>query len=323
VSVSIITRTLGRDCLADAAAAVAAQTLAPLEWVVVDAAGEGLAPPPAGAVPVRVVSTGTRLPRSRAANAGLDAARGDRLLVLDDDDLIAPAHLEHLALALDANPSARVAYSDWEALEAPDSRVGGHAPAFSPLLLARRNLFPPHAALFDARLVRDAGCRFDETLEYFEDWDFWLALARHGPFVHSPGCTATYRTFLSQSGIHGHGQGATDPRIDGDHGRIRARYREDTRRLEDAQAARKAAARDAYRRADLPRAAEGWSAAHLADPDDAEPIAGYADVAVRAGDLVTARAILGQGLARLPGRPALAERLAEVEARLASGPPAE
>lgn len=307
--ISVITRTLGRDCLAEAGASVAAQSLAPFEWIVVDAAGNGLAPPAAGGVPVRVVSTGERLPRSRAANAGLAAARGDLLLILDDDDLLLPGHLAHLAQALAANPGARLAYSDWEARVSPDQRWGGHAPPFSHLLLCRQNLFPPHAALFDASLVRERGLRVDEGLEYFEDWDFWLAAARLTPFVHSPQCTAIYRTYLSESGIHAHGRADADPRLAQDSATIRGRYRDDRDRLGAAQRARMDAALAAAERGDLAASASLWNDAHIADPFDPEPITRYAELAFRAGDPAAARQVLEAGIARLPDEPSLRESL--------------
>ena len=307
--ISVITRTLGRDCLAEAGASVAAQSLRPAEWVVVDAAGAGLAPPSAGAVPVRVVSTGARLPRSRAANLGLAAARGDLLMILDDDDLLLPGHLAHLSQALAADPDARLAYSDWEARVSPDERWGGHAPPFSHLLLCRQNLFPPHAALFDASLVRERGLRVDEGLEYFEDWDFWLAAARLTRFVHSPQCTAVYRTWLSQSGIHAHGRADADPRLAKDAETIRQRYRDDRERLVAEQRARMAAAHAEAARGDFAASAALWNAAHVADPFDPEPITRYAELAFRAGDRAAARQVLEAGIARLPDEPSLRESL--------------
>ena len=66
--VTILTRTLGRPCLPDAAASVAAQTWRPIEWLVVDAAGTGLDAPAAGDVDVRVVGSGEPMLRARAAN---------------------------------------------------------------------------------------------------------------------------------------------------------------------------------------------------------------------------------------------------------------
>ncbi|CAG0965586.1 hypothetical protein BURK1_00948 [Burkholderiales bacterium] len=318
--ISVITRTLGRDCLADAAASVAAQTLRPLEWVVVDAAGSGLVPPPAGDVPVHVVSTGARMLRSPAGNAAFDSARGERFLVLDDDDLILPGHLEHLSAALDAAPGARAAYSDWEEEVAPGERRGGHAPPYSHLLLTRRNLFPPHAVLFDAELTRIDGCRYDVGLDFFDDWDLWLSIARRTRFVHSPRCTAVYRTGLSRSGVHDRGSAHVDPRLESDLAAVRARYRDDRERLEREQRERKEAAILATTRGDLAAGARLWSEAHLADPLDVAPVVAYAELAVRAGDLAAARSVLEDAVARMPGARGLRRRLGEV--RAAMGEPA-
>ena len=307
--VSIITRTLGRPTLPEAAACVAAQTWRPLEWVVVDAAGTAGAAPAGGVGRGRGVPPGRHLPRARGANGGRRPAGGDLLLVLDDDDLILPGHLAHLAQALAANPDARLAYSDWEARVNEADRWGGHAPPFSHLLLCRQNLFPPHAALFDASLVRERGLRVDEGLEFFEDWDFWLAAARLTRFVHSPQCTAVYRTYLSQSGIHAHGRADADPRLAGDSATIRERYRDDRERLGAAQRARIDAAVGEAKRGDLAASAAMWNEAHIADPFDPEPITRYAELAFRAGDRAVARQVLEAGIARLPDEPSLRESL--------------
>jgi len=112
--VSIITRTLGRATIAETAASVAAQTYRPLEWVVVDAGGKGVAVPPAGDVPTRVVGTGGKLLKGAAANVGIDAARGRYVTLLDDDDLIRPLHVENLQQVIASSPGARVAHADME-----------------------------------------------------------------------------------------------------------------------------------------------------------------------------------------------------------------
>src|SRR5439155_14919890 len=73
--VSVVTRTLGRPCLADVAASLSDQTHRPLQWVIVNASGQPLeAVPSAAGVATLVVSEGRRLPRAQALNAGLAAA---------------------------------------------------------------------------------------------------------------------------------------------------------------------------------------------------------------------------------------------------------
>lgn len=296
--VSIVTRTLGRPTLEDTRGSVAAQTYRPLEWVVVDAAGSGLAVAPAGDVATRVVGTGGRLLRSAAANAGLAAARGSYVLLLDDDDLILPLHIENLQRAIAATPSARVAHSDMELQVARGEPAKFLASAFSALKLCSQNLFAPVSVLFDAGLVRDVGCRFDEGLDTFEDWDLWLQFAQHTAFVRSPTPTAVYRLYLSQSGADRAGTPDADPRCTADQATVVARYQDRRLRLEREQAARREAARAAEARRDLPAAAEGWRVAAVADPYDLEALGKYARFAFIAGEPMAASIAL-QRLAEL------------------------
>ncbi len=316
LAVSIVTRTLGRPCLAEAAASVRGQIHRPLEWIVVDAAGTDLAPPSAGDVPVRVVGTGRRLYRSAAANLGLMAATGDYLLILDDDDLLQPDHIAGLASVLAANPGARVAYSDVEVWTGESERGGFYAHQYSRLQLARRNLFPPLAALFDARLVREAGCRVDETLDYFEDWDFWQQLAQHATFVRNPRRTAIYRVHLSESGILNVGTAAADPRCDDDHARIVDRYAPLRASLESERDGLKRDAREAAAGGDLPAAARCWSEAFAIDPYDVEILGSYGELAFRAGSHEVARSVLERAAALAPGDAAIRWNLALVLAAL-------
>lgn len=304
--VSVITRTLGRPCLAEAAAAVAAQTWRPLEWVVVDAAGAGLAPPPAGDVAVRTVSTGGRMLRSRALNAGLDGATGVRALILDDDDLLLPHAIARLAAALDTSPEHKLAYGDVHV----DN--GGAAPAsryrfeYSELWLTTRNLFPPNAALFELQWLRDRGIRVDETLDWFEDWDFWLAVSEHTRFLHVREFTAVYRAHLSQSGVLDVDDPGADPRIR-EHGSVVAR-RAIRRRW--ALQARHDALKEAARLLEADRrwteAAAAWAGAHAEFHYDPEPILRYAAIARRAGDMKAARAALVRGCRLMPDDASLA-----------------
>jgi lipopolysaccharide biosynthesis protein len=55
------------------------------------------------------------------------------------------------------------------------------------------NYLPIHGVMFDRGLVVDGGCRFDQAFQAYEDWDFWLQLARHSDFLHVDKVTAVYR----------------------------------------------------------------------------------------------------------------------------------
>jgi GT2 family glycosyltransferase len=104
--VSVIVRTRNRrELLPQALASVQAQTWRPLELVVVNDGGVPVADllPPAGdefsVVGIDLERCGGR---SNAANRGLDAARGDWLIFLDDDDWFDADHIETLVGALTA-----------------------------------------------------------------------------------------------------------------------------------------------------------------------------------------------------------------------------
>jgi hypothetical protein len=54
------------------------------------------------------------------------------------------------------------------------------------------NYIPIHAALF-SRAIVDGGCRMDESLDLYEDWDFWLQASAFGDFAFADHLSAAYR----------------------------------------------------------------------------------------------------------------------------------
>lgn len=195
--ISVIVRSMGRPSLAAALASIAAQQQSPVEVLLVNALGPGHGPPPAaaGAHPLRWIDLGRALPRSAAANAGLDAASGPWVIFLDDDDVFLPGHLSRLAAALSVHRDAVAAYADVEyGRQGAAGWASEHvfAADFDPLRLRFENFLPLHAVLVDRGAEAVRRCRFDEQIDLFEDWDWWLQLTRLGPFVRVPGVSARY-----------------------------------------------------------------------------------------------------------------------------------
>ncbi|ODU10514.1 MAG: hypothetical protein ABS84_03920 [Rubrivivax sp. SCN 71-131] len=199
--VSIIIRSMDRPSLDEAMQSVADQTYASVEIVVVNAKGPGHRPLGIhwGQRPVRWVDLDVPLPRSRAANAGLDAAAGHWVGFLDDDDILFPEHLQELTRALAADPSQRCAYANtrvefYQDGEDRPSSVYEQRQAFDRYRLWGRNFLPIHCVLFERSLLAQ-GCRVDESLDVYEDWDFWSQLSRHTEFLHVDRTTCCYRNF--------------------------------------------------------------------------------------------------------------------------------
>lgn len=195
--VSVIVRSVDRPTLSEALESVAAQTYPNIEVLLVNAKGGGHSPVAhfGGRLVMRLIETGAPLSRSRAANVGLDAARGEFVAFLDDDDTIDPDHLSQLVATLRKEGDGVVAYAGVRCMDRNDpehkiSCVFGE-PLESRAKLLAGNFIPSHAPLFPRRLLEN-GARFDETLDVYEDWDFWLQLAGRARFVYLDRISATY-----------------------------------------------------------------------------------------------------------------------------------
>lgn len=198
---SVIIRSMDRPTLDRALASVAAQTYPHIEAVVVAACGEGhrALPQRVGRFPLRLVRSDVRLPRPQAANAGLDAARGELMNLLDDDDDWLAHHAETLVRALEVTPEAGLAYSQSHLLDVNERPYAVFGKPFDPLAMFYDPLFDPPAAMFRRSLI-EAGVRFDDQLGTLEDVDFWIQCSLRSRFVRVPGVTCRVRPAIGTSG---------------------------------------------------------------------------------------------------------------------------
>lgn len=111
--VSVVIRSMDRPSLQRALASVAAQGYLHIEVITAGACGASHRDllQTCGPFPLKLRRSDHPLPRAEAANAGLDAARGDWINLLDDDDVFLPEHVSSLMDILSENPDARLAYA--------------------------------------------------------------------------------------------------------------------------------------------------------------------------------------------------------------------
>lgn len=115
---------------------------------------------------------------SKASNTGLEFAKGDYLLLLDQDDMLHPDALKCVAYYLEQNPNARVLYTDEDKIDAKGNHHTPHfKPAFNPDLLYSHN-YMSHLGGYQRELVEKVG-GFREGYEGSQDYDLLLRCLEH------------------------------------------------------------------------------------------------------------------------------------------------
>ena len=125
-----------------------------------------------------------------ARNRGIEAARGDVLAFLDDDDLWHPEKLALQLGRLDATPRAAVV-SCLSALVDADGRLlgwrlGGRPEGDVYREMLEWDMVSGGSVALVARYPLEEAGGFDVSLPDRADWDLWIRLARRHPFASVP-----------------------------------------------------------------------------------------------------------------------------------------
>jgi glycosyltransferase involved in cell wall biosynthesis len=182
---SVVIPTYGRPrYLTEAVESVLAQTVEDLECVVVDDASPDPIDVPSDPR-VRVVTRRANGGSAAARNSGLDAATGEFVAFLDDDDVFAPDRLE-LALTGFDHADVSLCWTRWiDGGDRPGRELHGDV---RDVIL---DDLVPHVGATAVR--RSVTPRFDERVRCCEDIDWWLRLAHAAPVATTPGYGHLYR----------------------------------------------------------------------------------------------------------------------------------
>jgi len=167
----------GGRYLPETLACIFAQTRAPDEILVVDdgstddATRALLVNPPPRVRVLRKSNAGT----GPARNTGVENTTGNLILMLDDDDLIAPECIEKMEKTLHAHPEASFVYSQMQLFGEKNELI--IVPRFNPYLELNENQCVYMAMI--RRSVFNNGLRYPRIRGY-EDWSFWLSCVEKG-----------------------------------------------------------------------------------------------------------------------------------------------
>ncbi len=149
---------------------------------------------------IRYLNSAHSIGQAAARNAALDAARGDVLAFLDDDDIFLPHHLAMLVGGLRTS-NAGFAYAASELVKEEVSNATrmelertpmfpGHR--YSRNILLVRNFIPINSWAVRRECIDQAG-GFDEDLRCLEDWELLLRLSAHFSFHQMTEVTSEVR----------------------------------------------------------------------------------------------------------------------------------
>jgi len=185
-AVSIVTRTKDRPLfLKRAAESVRGQRFTDWEWIVVNDAG-AREPVDQIAASARVIHRERSTGMEAASNAGLREARGEFVVIHDDDDTWYPEFLDECVGFLRENSALAglggvITHSERVVERVDGERIFEHArDAFNTWLdgvtlfrLAGHNLFPPISFVYKRSILDEIGY-YREDLPVLGDWEFNL-----------------------------------------------------------------------------------------------------------------------------------------------------
>jgi glycosyltransferase involved in cell wall biosynthesis len=115
-----------------------------------------------------------------ARNFGIAKSTGEYILPLDSDDRISRDYIKKAVIILASEPTVKIVYAEAELFG--DASGTWMLPEFSMEGMLKENLIFCSAFFRKTDFNRTGG--YNESLNGFEDWDFWLTLLKNGGEVY-------------------------------------------------------------------------------------------------------------------------------------------
>lgn len=146
--------------------------------------------------------------QASARNFGIVNSQGEYISLCDDDDRFYSSHLSTLCDCLDRRRHVGLAYSDavWTCRDSTETPEVKYSRDFDRKELENFNYITPLNVMFRRSCLEKTGLfNEDPDVKGLEDWEFFLRLSDHAPFLHVRKATAEYTVHENNSFQHGSG----------------------------------------------------------------------------------------------------------------------
>ncbi len=150
----------------------------------------------------------------RTVNKGMAMAHGDLVAVVNSDDPLLPGAIKTAVNLMQDHPEVLVAYPDWIKIGPAGERISQVQVAeydYAYTLRYHHCIVGP-GAFARRRAVELIGFR-DPAFRYVADFDYWLRLGLHGPFMRIPQSLATFRVHPDSLSVSSKGKAMADEHI--------------------------------------------------------------------------------------------------------------
>lgn len=120
---------------------------------------------------------------SKKRNLGFSRTNHPYILFVDDDSILRAGCIGKMLAKLESTPALAFVYCDYERVIAPGAGCDAPGGYFSAGSFNLRRLRAGNYINTTSLIRREACTSWDERLERFQDWDFWLSVALAGGVV--------------------------------------------------------------------------------------------------------------------------------------------
>ena len=140
---------------------------------------------------------------TRSVNKGFDLAKGDYIIVVSADDPVKPNLAEVAVQWMESHPDALIGYPDWETIDSQGNVIKTHKLLdYDYEIMTRMHYCLPNAGTIIRRRALELETGRDPNYRYIGDYEFFLRIGLHAPFVHIPHTLATWRSHPASTSIN-------------------------------------------------------------------------------------------------------------------------